>query len=154
MLIMLLRKANLFQDLSDASLEAIAGIAVEERHAAGTFLFRAGEPAADLCILAEGRVRISVSRSGALAHTVSDPGEAMGWSSMAGLDAYTSSAECVAPTTVARIPSARLMYILEADPASGFKFFRRLARQIGARLVESYGATLSLHGQKGAGSYG
>lgn len=151
---MLLRKAYLFQDLSEASLEAIAGIAAEERHAAGTFLFRAGAPATDLYILTEGRVRLSVIRGGALAHTVSEPGDAMGWSSMAGLDSYTASAECTAPTAVIRVPSERLMRILEDNPASGFQFFRRLAHQIGGRLVESYGATLSMQGQKGAGSYG
>ncbi len=151
---MLLRTAYLFQDLSEAPLEAITGIAAEQRHAAGTFLFRAEDPATDLYILAEGRVRLSVIRGGALAHTVSGPGEAMGWSSMAGLAAYTASAECTAPTTVIRIPSDKLMHILEDDPASGFKFFRRLAMHIGGRLVESYGGTLSLHGQKGAGSYG
>ncbi|HYB61119.1 MAG TPA: cyclic nucleotide-binding domain-containing protein [Methylomirabilota bacterium] len=151
---MLLRTAYLFQDLSEASLEAIAGIAAEQSHTAGTFLFRADDPATGLYILAEGRVRLSVIRGGALAHTVSEPGEAMGWSSMAGLPVYTASAECTAPTTVIRIPSDRLMHILEHDPASGFKFFRRLAMHIGVRLVESYGGTLSLHGQKGAGSYG
>ena len=153
---MLLRAAFLFQDLSEATLEAVAGIAAEESHAAGTFLFRADDAATDLYILAEGRVRLSVIRGGALAHTVSGPGEAMGWSSMAGLEAYTASAECTAPTTVMRIPSEPLMRILKGDPASGFQFFRRLSAQIGGRLVESYGATLSMQGHKGTGtgSYG
>jgi len=151
---MLLHAAYLFQDLSEATLEAIAGIAAEEGHATGTFLFRADDPATDLYILAEGRVRLSVIRGGALAHTVSEPGEAMGWSSMVGQGAYTASAECTAPTAVIRIPSERLLRILEDDPASGFKFFRRLARHISSRLVESYGATLSMQDRKGAGSYG
>jgi CRP-like cAMP-binding protein len=151
---MLLRTAYVFQDLSDASLEALAGISAEERHAAGTFLFRANDPAADFYILAEGRVRLSVSRGGALAHTVSEPGDSIGWSSVAGPGAYTASAECTAPTTVVRIASEKLMRVLEADPASGFHFFRRLAGQIGVRLIESYGATLSMQGQKGTGSYG
>jgi CRP-like cAMP-binding protein len=151
---MLLRTAYVFQDLSDASVEAIAGISAEERHAAGTFLFRANDPATDFYILAEGRVRLSVSRGGALAHTVSEPGDSIGWSSVVGSEAYTASAECTAPTTVIRMASEKLMRVLEADPASGFHFFRRLAGQIGSRLVESYGATLSMQGQKGTGSYG
>jgi CRP-like cAMP-binding protein len=151
---MLLREAFLFHDLSESALEAIAGIASEERHATGKVLFRADDPATDLYILREGRVRLSVIRGGALAHTVSEPGEAMGWSSMAGMGAYTASAECTAPTTVIRLPSEPLMRILENDPASGTKFFRHLARHIGGRLVESYGATLSLQDRKGVGSYG
>jgi CRP/FNR family transcriptional regulator, nitrogen oxide reductase regulator len=151
---MLLHAAFLFQDASEATLEAVAGIATEQSHAAGTFLFRADDPATDLYILAEGRVRLSVTRGGALAHTVSNPGEAMGWSSMAGIEGYTASAECTAPATVIRIPSQPLMRVLEGDPASGFRFYQRLAAHIGGRLVESYGATLSMQGNKGTGSYG
>jgi len=151
---MLLREAFLFHDLSETTLEAIAGIASEERHATGKVLFRAEDAATDLYVLGEGRVRLSVIRGGALAHTVSEPGEAMGWSSMAGMGTYTASAECTAPTTVIRLSSQRLMRILENDPGSGTKFFRHLATQIGEQLVESYGATLSLQDRKGAGSYG
>jgi CRP-like cAMP-binding protein len=147
---MLLRAADLFQDLGEAALEAVAGVSAEEHHPAGTFLFRAGDPAADLFILCEGRVRLSVSRGAHIAQTIDRPGETLGWSSMAGLDTYSASAECTAPTTVIRIPSDKLAGILEADPASGLSFFRRLARQIGHRLIESYGATLSMHGEKGA----
>jgi len=151
---MLLREAFLFHDFSETVLEAILGIASEEHHAAGKVLFRADDPATDLYILREGRVRLSVIRGGALAHTMSEPGEAMGWSSMIGMGTYTASAECTAPTTVIRLPSQRVLGILENDPVSGFKFFRHLARHIGEQLVESYGATLSLQDRKGAGSYG
>lgn len=151
---MSLRSAYLFQDVSENSLQAITGVSAEERHAAGTFLFQAGDPATDLYILAEGRVRLSVSRGGLIAHTVSEPGEALGWSSMAGFESYSASAECTVPTTVIRIPSDQLARILEDNPASGLKFFQRLAHEIGGRLAESYGATLSMHGQKGTGSYG
>jgi CRP-like cAMP-binding protein len=147
---MMLSAADLFQDLSDASLAAALAIAVEERYAAGTFLFQAGDAATDLFVLGEGRVRLSVSRSGGIAHTVNRPGETLGWSAVAGLESYSASAECVAPTAVLRIPAAKLMEILEADPVSGMKFFRSLARQVGGRLIESYGATLSMHGEKGA----
>ena len=147
---MLLSAADLFQNLSDASLDAALAVAVDEHHAAGTFLFLAGEPATDLYVLGDGRVRLSVSRSGGIAHTVNRPGETLGWSSMTGLETYSASAECVAPTTVLWIPAAKLAAILESDPVSGMKFFRSLARQIGTRLIESYGATLSMHPEKGA----
>ncbi len=147
---MLLRSAYLFQDCSDDSLQAITSISKEDRHPAGAFLFRTDEPASALFILCEGRVRVSVSRGGHIAHTVSAPGEALGWSSMAGFETYSASAECTTPTTVIRIPRVGLADILEGDPASGMTFFERLARQIGKRLFESYGATLSMHGQKGS----
>ncbi len=147
---MLLSAADLFQDLSEATLQAAAGIAVEERHAAGIFLFRAGDAAADCFVLCDGRIRLSISRTGGIAHTINRPGETLGWSALAGMGAYTASAECIEPTTILRIPAAPLNAILDADPASGLKFFRRLTRYIGGRLVESWGATLSMHPEKGA----
>ena len=147
---MLLSAADLFRDLGQATLEAATGIAGEERHAPGTFLFQAGDAAADFFVLCQGRIRLSVSRSGGIAHTVNRPGETLGWSSMAGFDVYSASAECIEPSTVLRIPASKLTGILESDPASGLEFFRRLARYIGGRLVESYGATLSMHPEKGA----
>jgi CRP-like cAMP-binding protein len=147
---MLLRTAEVFQDLSEATLQVIAAAATEERHAAGAFLFRAGDPATDFYVLCQGRIRLSISRGGGIAHTVNRPGETLEWSSMVRSEAYSASAECIEPTTCLRIPAGQLTAILESDPASGMKFFGRLARYIGGRLIESYGATLSMHPEKGA----
>ncbi|HEY1206160.1 MAG: cyclic nucleotide-binding domain-containing protein [Bryobacteraceae bacterium] len=147
---MLLSAADLFRGLAPATLEAVAAVAAEERREAGTFLFQAGDAAADFFVLCEGRLRLSVHSSGGIAHTVNRPGETLGWSSMAGFDAYSASAECIEPSTLLRIPAAKLTGILESDPVSGLEFFRRLARYIGGRLIESYGATLSMHPEKGA----
>ena len=151
---MLLRSAHVFQDLEDATLRAIEAISTTEHCTAGTYLFQAGHDAASLYILIEGRVRLSVSRGGHIAHMVTEPGEALGWSSVAGFERYSASAECIAPTTAMRIPAEDLTRILEAEPASGLEFFRRLVIQLGHRLFESYGETLSMHGKGGPGSYG
>jgi CRP-like cAMP-binding protein len=85
---------------------------------------------------------------------VSDPGEAIGWSSMAGNGVYTASAECLIPVTVMKIGNKKLNRILEVDPASGLAFYRRLAKVIGRRLVASYTATLSMHSLGDTRSYG
>ena len=146
---MLLSAAEPFHDLSEATLQAAAALAVEERHSAGAFLFQAGDPASDFFVLCQGRIRLSISRRGGISYTFNRPGEVLGWSSMAGFESLSASAECIEPTTVLRIPAARLIAILEADPASGLKFYRRLARYIGGRLIESYGATLSMHHEQG-----
>jgi len=147
---MLLSAAHLFKHLGPATLEAASAIATEEHLAAGAFLFRAGDAAVDFFVLAQGRIRLSISRTGGIAHSIDRPGETMGWPSMTGCDAYNSSAECIAPSTVLRIPAAKLVAILENDPSSGLEFYRRLAHYIGGRLIQSYGATLSMHPEKGA----
>ncbi len=146
---MLLSAAEPFHHLSPATLDAAAALAAEERHPAGAFLFRAGDPADGFFVLSEGRIRVSISRRGGIAHTLNRPGQILGWSSMAGFETYSASAECIEPTTVLRIPAARLIGLLESDPASGLAFYQTLARYIGGRLIESYGATLSMHQEQG-----
>ncbi len=141
---MSLESAYLFQDVSEQARREIAHVAVEESHAPGEFLFRAGDVADRLYILRSGWLRLSIVRGGLLSSIVTEPGEAVGWSSMAGSGTYTASAECLVPVSVYKIPQDRLSGILEQDPASGMAFYKRLAKLIGRRLVSSYGATLSM----------
>jgi len=151
---MQLDRAFLFQGMSDERREEIARIANEESHEKGSFLFKAGDPAEYLYILTDGRVRLSVRGTGHIAQIVSDPGDSIGWSSMAENEVYTASAECLLPVTLLKIHNAKLERILEKDPVAGISFYRRLAQLIGRRLVASYGATLSVHGQRDPRSWG
>ena len=149
-----LESAYLFQEVSEQTRSDLAQIATEESYSQGAFLFHAGDPADYLYLLQKGWVRLSVARRGLLSHIVSDPGEAIGWSSMAGNGVYTASAECLLPVTILKIEKVRLNQILERDPASGLSFYRRLARMMGRRLVASYGATLSMQFPGDTRSYG
>jgi len=151
---MALEISFLFQGIGDQANAAIARIAVDEVHQAGDFLFKAGDPADCLYILQEGRVRLSVRGTGHIAQIVSEPGDALGWSSMVENDNYTASAECLLPVRVLKLDRDKLMRVLEADPAAGMLFFRRLSQLIARRLVASYGATLSVHGQRDPRSWG
>ncbi|HEX3264357.1 MAG TPA: cyclic nucleotide-binding domain-containing protein [Candidatus Limnocylindrales bacterium] len=53
-----LRRVPLFADLDERSLQAIAVLAREERHAAGDILMLQGEPGDAFYVLVEGTVRI------------------------------------------------------------------------------------------------
>jgi len=53
-----------------------------------------------------------------------------------------------------RIENQVLLRLLEKDPASGFLFYRHLSELIAQRLVSSYKATVSVHGERAAQSYG
>jgi CRP-like cAMP-binding protein len=151
---MSLESTFLFKDLSERSQKEIAQIAAEESYSKGAFLFHADDSADSLFILQEGRVRLSVTRTGHLAHIISGTGEAIGWSSMVGNDSYTASAECLGPVKVTRLGQRDLNRILEQDPAGGITFFRRLAWMIGRRLAESYGAILSVQAPPDLHSWG
>ncbi len=144
----------LFQEVGEQARGEIEKIATEESYRQGAFLFHAGEPASHLYIVKKGWVRLSVTRGGLLSHIVSDPGEAIGWSSMAGNGGYTASAECLVPVSTLKIGKEQLNEILARDPVSGVGFYRRLAKMIGRRLVASYTATLSMHSMGDTRSYG
>ncbi len=85
---------------------------------------------------------------------ISEPGEVLGWSSLVKHAEYTLSARCVGPARLIRIENRVLLHLLEKDPAAGFLFFRHLSELIALRLVNSYKATVSVHGERAAQSYG
>jgi CRP-like cAMP-binding protein len=79
-----------------------------------------------------------MGETGHVVHIVSRPGETFGWSSLAGRDVFSSTAECVTQTNVRKLHRDDLKKLLEKDPANGLIFFQRLAGMLGERLLESY----------------
>lgn len=150
----ILKKASLFAQMSEATLAQIEAIGQSKSYLPGTFIFHEGEPADHLYVLAEGRVRLRMGEEGQVAYVLSNPGEIFGWASMANHPEYTLSAQCVLPVHSVRFESRKLLRVLEADAPSGLIFFRRLSELMGQRLINSYKATVSVHGEKSSLSYG
>jgi CRP-like cAMP-binding protein len=146
--------ARLFHGISKATLKQVEELAQKRSCAAGAFVFRAGDRAEYLYLLDEGRVRLCAGEGGNIAYVISEPGDVFGWSSLMKHAEYTLSAQCVGPVRLLRIENHVLLHLLEKDPASGFLFFRHLSELIGQRLLNSYKATLSVHGERDAQSYG
>jgi CRP-like cAMP-binding protein len=151
---MSIKGTYLFQGVGEGTMEQISEMASEEGHAAGTFLFHAGDRADYLYILGAGRVRLRTGEQGYVAYVISEPGEVIGWSSMVEHEEYSSSAECIVPVKVTKIHRNALLPLLEKDAPSGLAFFRHLAGIIGRRLVNCYKATVSVHGERDPRSYG
>lgn len=151
---MWLEKSELFREIGEPARRSIEEIAVEETYPKGAFVFELGGPCHSLFLLQEGRVRLSVGEGGHIARTVSEVGEIVDWSSAAGMELYTASAECLGPVRVVRLDKSRLLRILEENPSAGLVFYRGLAKAIAKLLVECRGGTLSVHGDRAARSYG
>ena len=139
----------LLQGISDETRRKILATAEEETHAPGEFLFHRGEATRHFFILREGRVRLSVGDTELLAFVAGSPGDIIGWSSLVENGTYTASAECLVRVKVLKIEKRQMDEILNQDPASGMSFFKHLAALVGRRLVKSYRATLSVHGERG-----
>lgn len=146
--------AHLFHGLGKSTLNQIEELAQKRSYAGGAFPFHAGDRADHLYLLDEGRVRLCTGGNGNIAFVISEPGDVFGWSCMVKLAEYTLSAQCVGPVRVVRIENHVLLHLLEKDPASGFAFFRHLSELIAQRLMSSYRATVSVHGERAAQSYG
>ncbi len=58
--IQLLRKVSAFEELSDSQLQKLADLCGEETCAAGTTLFKEGDPAEQLYVLREGRIALEL----------------------------------------------------------------------------------------------
>ena len=107
-------------------------------HNKGDVLFQENDPAQFFFTLINGRVKLSISEGGHLVHDIRQSGEAFGWSSLIGRDAYSASAECIEPTELLRTDSQKLTKVIQEDPANGIILFKHLAAMLGNRLLESY----------------
>jgi len=117
---------------------AFMDLPVKEEHKVGDFLFRQGDKAGHFYILVKGNVKLSIGDAGHLVHMVDHAGDAFGWSSLLNMEVYSASAECRMPTQVLKFDVEKLEKVFVDYPASAHIFFKRLARIIGSRLLQSY----------------
>jgi CRP-like cAMP-binding protein len=135
---MYIQQADLTRGIGRDFVKTLTAISAKEAHEQGTILFRKGDPANYAYLLLMGRVHLKMGETGHVVHIVSRPGETFGWSSLAGRDVFSSTAECVTQTNVRKLHRDDLKKLLEKDPANGLIFFQRLAGMLGERLLESY----------------
>ncbi len=153
---MFIKETDLFEGMSQGFIDEIAKIMVEESYSEGSFLFKEGDPANDFYVLEEGTVRLTIGGEEGehITYIMNTPGDSFGWSSLVERDTYTANAECRQPAKVIKIEKAKLNRIFEKHHFSGLMFYKRLARIIGERLVNTYNSLLSAYRGEGGPSYG
>lgn len=151
---MFIREAELFKGMSQEFMSDLAKIMVEESYKKGTILFHECDVPDCFYVLEDGRVRLSIGERGHLVQTLTEQGEAFGWSSLVERDTYTSSAECVTQCKLIKIDKEKLNTVFEKHLGDGLLFFKRLAGVIGQRLINSYNSLLSSQGGEDQPSYG
>jgi CRP-like cAMP-binding protein len=137
---MFVQQTELFSGMDKDFVKEVYDLTIKESLEEGDVLFREGDAARHFYILLKGRVRLGTRETGQVVHTVSRPGEAFGWSSLVDRDVYSASAECIVPTKLLKIDREDLQTILGKDPTNGLFLFKRLAKALGERLINSYGA--------------
>lgn len=135
-------------------MEEIANISSEEDYAKDTVIFKQGEKADCLYILAEGTVKLTIINGGTLSYSLSEPGEVFGWSSMVRPGLYTASGVCSADSKVVKIEGEKLDNLFNLRPDVGLKILRRLGGVFSKRLSNAYRDLLSARGGDTTPSYG
>lgn len=151
---MFIEKTELFEGMSAELMDKVNQALEVKSWPEGEFIFHRGDPAEYLCILEEGRVRLTVGDAGTVSRTVRTPGDVFGWSSLIGFGHYTATAQCLTQVVVARISGARMSDLLAGDPEDGLLFYRRLAGIIARRLTDTYRVLLTYDAEKRPHSYG
>jgi toluene monooxygenase system ferredoxin subunit len=137
-----LNVGELFSGIAAPTLAALAAHAKREEYAAGSTLYRPGDPSDDFFVLDSGRVEFQIGRDERTspAGFMLNKGEVFGWAAL--LDNQPqriASARVLENSALLRINGKQALQLLESDPASGFIVMRRLSALI-ARFLAAPGA--------------
>ncbi len=151
---MFIQQSDLFRDLNRDVIRRFMEAAEKETIPQGTVLFHEGEPATHFYVLLKGKIQLSLEGEHFVAYLVSHPGEVFGWSSLLDRPTFSATATTLTESRVVRIPGDRMREVLESDPESAMKFYRRLAKTLGTRLLRSYEAITSVSHAHTAATHG
>ena len=133
-----LRRSEIFGDLAEADLIAIAALCGEERYDEGETVLIEGDPAEALYVVEHGKLalekKIQIGRHSTPRNATIDyvePGKAAGFSGLVAPFIYSTSAVCLEPTRVVRVDGPALRQYLDAHPIAGLKVITSVAVLIG-----------------------
>jgi signal transduction histidine kinase len=135
-----LRRSEIFGDLADVDLIAVAEFCREEAYPEGSTVLAEGAPAEDLFVIERGKLalekkiqigRHSTPRNATIGYV--EPGEVAGFSALVAPHIYSTSAMCIEPTRVVRIDGAALRAYLHDHPAVGYTVLNTLSGLVSDR---------------------
>lgn len=135
---MYIKQSELLWGLDNHFIKAFIDSAMKKTYPEGYKLFRAGDSADFFYILMKGSVRLSVGEQDRTTYIVEHGGESFGWSGLVGMPIYSATAECVKESMVMIFAKEFIHSVCDSDPENGMRFYRRLARMLGNRLIYSY----------------
>lgn len=135
---MYIKQSDLLWGLDNHFIKEFIDSAIKKTHPEGYKLFNAGDSAEFFYILLKGAVRLTIGEQNKTTYLVEHAGDAFGWSGLVGMPKYSASAECIKETMVLVFARDFIQSVAEADLENGMRFYRRLARMIGNRLIHSY----------------
>lgn len=135
-----LKEIHFLHGIAPQYLEQIAAIAETRDFDAHDVVFREGQTANSLYLVAAGKVSLQVCRgsTGTKQIVTVGPGELLGWSSLSDHPQFAATAVVLERTHVIQIDGAKLRAICDADPRFGYEFMRRTMLALAKRLTATW----------------
>ncbi len=151
-LIYVLREMSFLQDVDDKHLERIAEIAQLVCYDENAVVFRDGDSAENVYLVATGGVSLEMCAPGIGCRRIltMGPGELVGWSAVLGQSRLTATARAMNSTGLVQIHAGLLHTLCDHDSSFGYEIMRRTALALAKRLSATRMQLLDLYG--GAGS--
>lgn len=134
-----LKASSLMGGLSSDTYAALAKIARPIRLEEGDAVYRIGDPARDVFVMAEGRVRftIGVGNRPDSGGRIFKTGDALGWAALLeDQPRRIATAVCMENSVLIALDETQLASIFEQDPRAGYIVMRRLAQMIARDLLD------------------
>ena len=141
---MIIREVDLFEGMSEEIEQELAKVMEGESYSSGEVIIKEGAAADNFYVLQTGALNVKVAGARQTTHVAIRPGEAVGWSSLAGRETYTASVECSEPSKLVKINKDKLDQVLRRYPGAGLLFYKRLAGLVGDRLIKCYEVMVKL----------
>jgi CRP/FNR family cyclic AMP-dependent transcriptional regulator len=148
----LLHDVPLFQGLTPAEFELIAGCGSNVRFMEGELLFRDGDEADTFYILRHGSVALEtfVPARGAVTIETLEAGEVVGWSWLFPPHRWHFDARALSLVRATGFDGACLRGKCESDPRLGYDLMSRFAQIVIDRLQQTRLRLLDVYGYSGA----
>lgn len=134
-----LAKSSLFGGLAPQTYAALAKMARVLKLEDGDAVYRIGDPAQDVFVVADGRVRftIGVGNRPDSSGSVLSVGDTFGWAALIeDQPRRIATALCLEDTTLIALNGAQLHVAFDRDPAAGYKVMHRFAKRIARDFLE------------------
>jgi CRP/FNR family cyclic AMP-dependent transcriptional regulator len=144
-----LKRSDLFRELTDEQLKVINDIGKSETFEAGTIICKQGRQEENVYVIEEGLVAIILEVGPLSQRQVQAVGnfEIFGWSAMIPPHTGTATAKALEKTKVISFRGQELCDLCFSMPEIGFKTTRAVARVVAERLRQAYVQLLGVTGQ-------
>jgi toluene monooxygenase system ferredoxin subunit len=138
-----LENTALLAGLSADTYAELARLSRRLRFEEGDTVYRIGDPALDVLIVLEGRVRftIGVGNRPESGGSVFGTGDALGWAALIeDQPRRIATAVCMEDSTLIALNGEQLLGVFERDTKAGYLVMRRLAKMIANDFIEQSAA--------------